>query len=158
MKDQDLETLLHQLKPAPLPDDLQSRLSAEPGRSRRARKRLVIAFVSGLAAAVAVFLGMIILVSPATKTASDAVASGSGQLTVPGEGKVVAPRPVRVVKKDSTLLNSRLLEIKEYDGELWEISEEEWRDDTLVLYSAGPSQLNATVIRREVVCAPLNFQ
>lgn len=158
MKDQDLETFLHQLKPAPLPDDLQSRLSTEPGRSMRARKRKVIALVSGLAAAAAGILGLMILVSPGTRTGSDALAMGADQLPVPDEWKVGAPRPLSVVKKDSTLLNSRLLEIREYDGELWEISEEEWRDDTLVLYSAGPSQLNATVIRREVVCAPLNFQ
>lgn len=158
MKDQDLETLLHQLKPAPLPDDLQSRLSAEPGRSMRARKRKITALVSGLAAAVAGILGLMILVSSRTRTGSDAVSVGAGQLPAPDERKVVTPRPVSVVKKDSMLLNSRLLEIREYDGELWEISEEEWRDDTLVLYSAGPSQLNATVIRREVVCAPLNFQ
>lgn len=162
MNDQELENLLNDLKPAPLPDDLRFRLAAEPGRTRPSRRRQVLVLVSGLAAAVTVFLGMMILLSPqqeAVVTAPDQPASpASGSPTVTGEVVGTADRPVRVVKKDSFLLNSRLLAIEEYEGELWEISEEEWRDDTLVLYSAGPSKLNSTVIRREVVCSPLTFQ
>jgi hypothetical protein len=97
------------------------------------------------AAAVVVFSGTILFHQP--EAASDPLVEGEEQ-----------KRPVRVVQKDSTLLSSRLLSIEEYDGELWGVSEEEWRDDTLVLYSGGPSQLSSTVIRREVVCAPLEFQ
>ena len=167
MNDQELENLLRDLKPAPLPDDLQRRLSDEPGHAQGVRGRgTILVLVSGIAAAIAVFVGMIALLESKQNTAADEMVtapdesapSKSGQSDGANEVATATDRPVSVVKKDSTLLNSRLLAIEEHEGEFWEISEEEWRDDTLVLYSAGPSKLNSSVIRHEVVCAPLTFQ
>ena len=66
--------------------------------------------------------------------------------------------PVSIIKKESTLLNSNTLAFEEIDGQLWEVSEEEWQDETLALCSAGPVKLHSTVIRREVVCALVEFQ
>lgn len=146
MNDQELENLVKSLKPSPLPGDLRDRLATEPSRTTSSpRSRMIFIALSIAAAAVVVFCGTILFHQP--EAASDPLVEGKEQ-----------KRPVSVVQKDSTLLSSRLLSIEEYDGELWGVSEEEWRDDTLVLYSGGPSQLSSTVIRREVVCAPLEFQ
>lgn len=141
MNDQDLENLVRRLKPSSLPEDLRERLAAEPELPATPVTKRMLLIVAGVAAAVVVFAGMILLERP------EPLADGHEE-----------ERPVSVVQTDSTLLGSRLLEVKEYDGQLWEISEEEWRDDTLLLYTAGPSSLNSTVIRREIVCAPLQFQ
>ena len=141
MNDQDLENLVRRLKPSSLPEDLRERLAAEPELPATPVTKRMLFIVAGVAAAVVVFAGMILLERP------EPLADGHEE-----------ERPVSVVQTDSTLLGSRLLEVKEYDGQLWEISEEEWRDDTLLLYTAGPSSLNSTVIRREIVCAPLQFQ
>lgn len=141
MNDQDLENLVRRLKPSSLPEDLRERLAVEPELPATPVTKRMLLIVAGVAAAVVVFAGMILLERP------EPLADGHEE-----------ERPVSVVQTDSTLLGSRLLEVKEYDGQLWEISEEEWRDDTLLLYTAGPSSLNSTVIRREIVCAPLQFQ
>jgi hypothetical protein len=145
MNDQDLENLVRRLKPSSLPEDLRERLAAEPELPATPVTKRMLFIVAGVAAAVVVFAGMILLERPEPPAGS--LADGDEE-----------ERPVSVVQTDSTLLGSRLLEVKEYDGQLWEISEEEWRDDTLLLYTAGPSSLNSTVIRREIVCAPLQFQ
>lgn len=145
MNDQDLENLVRRLKPSSLPEDLRERLAAEPELPATPVTKRMLLIVAGVAAAVVVFAGMILLERPEPPAGS--LADGDEE-----------ERPVSVVQTDSTLLGSRLLEVKEYDGQLWEISEEEWRDDTLLLYTAGPSSLNSTVIRREIVCAPLQFQ
>lgn len=142
MNDNDLENLIRSLKPSPLPGDLKARMSAEPMRPKvtGARRQLFIA------AAAAVLVGVITVTTfmrpdrPAETVSSD------------------LESPVSVIKKDSTLLNSRTLAIKEHNGQLWEVSEEEWQDDTLALCSVGPTKLNSTVIRREVVCSPVEFQ
>ena len=145
MNDRELENLFRSLKPAPLSEDLRERLGDEPERPQASSKRGAVVVGWSVAAAVAVFGGLVFFPSSDNPMESDPIADESD-------------RPVSVVQKDSTLLSSRLLSIEEYDGELWEVSEQEWRDDTLVLYSGGPSKLNSTVIRREVVCAPLIFQ
>jgi hypothetical protein len=149
-----------------LPNDLQRRLATEPGRSQSPWKGQVFVLASGLAAGVVVFLGVMVVFWPKKDTAADTVVMATGEAASQVPEQPVAPggnlpspaRPLSVIKKDSALLNSRVLAIKEYEGQFWEICEEEWRDETLVLYSAGPSKLHSTVIRREVVCSPLTFQ
>lgn len=145
MNDHDLEKLIRSLKPAPLPEDIRMRLSTGPVRKKRPGNRKVILIAFAAAAAVTMMVGISISLRPEAPTEMSATPQESGP-------------PVSVIKRDSTLLSSRVLSIREYEGELWEVSEEEWRDDTLALYSAGPSQLSATVIRREVVCSPLKFR
>lgn len=149
MKDHDLENLVRSLRPAPLPGDLRTRLSAEPLRLKKpGNHRRVLVSLAMAAAAIMLMVAIILLLRPDRPDRPAKLVSSPEE---PG-------RPVSVIKKDSTLLSSRVLSIEEYDGELWEISEEEWRDDTLALYSGGPSQLNSTAIRRDVVCTPLKFQ
>ena len=145
MNDHDLENLIGSLKPAPLPDDLKARMSAEPRPPQKPRNyRGLFAATGVAAAAILVMAGIISILRPDRP---------ADMASLPEEPN----RPVSVVKKDSTLLNSRILSIEEHDGELWEVAEEEWRDDTLALYTGGPSRLRSTVIRREVVCSPLKF-
>lgn len=142
MNDDNLEKLIRSLKPAPLPADLKTRMRPEPMRPNGfvSRQNITIAAVA------AVLIGMVCLaVFLRSDPPVDVVAR-------------VSEAPVSVLKKDSTLLSSRILAIEEHEGQLWEVSEEEWRDDTLALCSAGPTKLNSTVIRRELVCSPVKFQ
>lgn len=143
MNDQDLEDLIHSLKPAPLPADLKTRMAAEPMRLRSSTRWRSISIA---AAAVAVGVLSFLVFFQSEKPAEDDVASTDVEA------------PVSVLKKDSTLLRSRTLAVKEVEGQLWEVFEEEWRDDTLALCTVGPTRLNSTVIRREVVCSPVEFQ
>lgn len=144
MKDHDLEDLIRSLKPGPLPADLKERMAPEPMRPRQfGRWRNVF-----IAAAAAIAIGIF-----------SAVVFFKSEQSTETEVVVIEPdAPVSVLKQDSTLLNSRTLAIKEIEGQLWEVCEEEWRDHTLALCTAGPTELNSTVIRREVVYSPLEFQ
>ena len=151
MKNDELENLMRSLKPAPLPDDLKARLSAEPLRQKQKANHGRWQFAGAAAAmlAIGLFVFFIMTQRDSSKNEQD-----PPLITLsPSEES-----PVSVLKTDSTLLNSRTLAIKEIEGQLWEISEEQWRDDTLALCSAGPVKLNSTVIRREIVCSPLEFQ
>lgn len=144
MKDQDLEDLIRSLKPSPLPDDLKTRLAPEPIRPRQSRRWRTVAIAAAAVVAIGLF-STVVFLKPKQQ-------AGAGVAVIEPEA------PVSVLRKDSTLLNSRTLAIKEIEGQLWEISEEEWRDHTLALCSVGPTELNSTVIRREVVCSPVEFQ
>lgn len=148
MKNDELENLMRSLKPAPLPADLKKRLSPEPMRPKPAATQWKLLLVSAAVVAVGLFSVFIMNLMDSPQEAP----SSTANTPMP-----IAETPVSVLKTDSTLLNSRTLEIKEVEGRLWEISEEEWRDDTLALCSAGPVKLNSTVIRREIVCSPLEF-
>lgn len=144
MKDHDLEDLLRSLKPSPLPNDLKTRLAPEPIRPRQSGRWRTVAIAAAAVVAIGLFSTAVFL-KPEQQAGAEVA--------------VIEPEaPVSVLRKDSTLLNSRTLAIKEIKGQLWEISEEEWRDHTLALCSVGPTELNSTVIRREVVCSPVEFQ
>jgi len=149
MKDDELENLMRSLKPAPLPSDLKARLSPEPMRPRPKQGRWKVFLTAAATFAIALF-SWSVFNDRDSPTADSTFETPNSPAPVPN-------LPVSVLKTDSTLLNSRTLAIKKIDGELWEVAEEEWRDDTLALCSAGPVKLNSTVIRREIVCSPVQF-
>ena len=141
----DIEQRIRELRPAPAPADLMARLSAaNPDAPAKPRPKVVpafIAWVGGIAAAAA----CVALIHM----------RGGGSDTPPDP---VADAPLHIIQKDSTLLGTRTLAITEHGGQLWEISEQEWRDDTIALCSTSPVELHSAVTRREIVCAPVEFQ
>jgi len=140
MNDDYLEQQIRSLNPAPLPQDLVERMSAEPIRPQAGRVRRNFLIAAAAAILVATCVTFALRPDDSAEVASD------------------SETPVSLVQKESTLLDSRTLAFEEHDGQLWEVSEEEWQDDTLALCSTVPAKLRSTVIRREVVCAPVEFQ
>ena len=139
MNDEHLEQQIRSLRPNRLPPDLTERLEAEPirplGGTGRVKLFIAAAAVFATAACIAIWF------RPVDTSVG-----------------VSVPRAVSILQQDSTLLNSRTLALREHNGQLWEVSEEEWRDDTVAFCSASPAKLRSTVIRRETVCAPVDFQ
>ncbi len=146
MNDDDLlEEELRQLMPSPMPEDLRERLAVEPTLLEAPRSRRIVPWaIVGLAAA-ACLVALITTLITRPKPDADEVASEA------------APQ-LSVLQQESTLLNTRPLALKVHDGQVWEIAEEEWRDDTVALCSATPVRVRSTENRREIVCLPVEFQ
>ena len=143
--DEKLEHELRMLRPGPLPEDLKTRLSQEPPTSGEPKKGRTVSWSFLTIAAAACLVAMIAILMNRSNPGEDQLAHND------------APH-VSVLQSDSTLLNSRPLALREHDGQVWEISEEEWVDDIVALCSATPVRVRSTESRKEIVCRPVEFQ
>ena len=138
---QQLEQRLREVRLAPLPADLRTRLADNP--SSKTTRRGVPIIWGGAAFACAAALAFLFV---------------RADFVTPKEDTDPEVQPLTIVQKDSTLLNSRPLSIEEHDGQLWELVEEEWRDDTLVMCSTSPLEVRSSTTRRALVLQPISFQ
>jgi hypothetical protein len=141
MNDDLLEAALRTLRPAALPADLKARMQAppplEPATVPWWRNVRVIGAASLAAAAALVWM----LVPPPASGPADP-----------------APRAVRIHQTESTLLAERTLAVEEHDGRVWELVEQEWRDDSIALCSDSPVRVRYSETRVERLCQPVDFQ
>ena len=138
MNDQRLEEEIRRLQPAPLPADLKARLAREPELHERKSRRSM-----WIAAALVVL-------------ATGIVAPSLFRDTAPSPA--IAAAPVSVIQRESTLLGTRTVDQRELDGQVWELVEEQWRDDTVALCSATPARVRSTVIRPTYVWVAAEYQ
>lgn len=143
--DEKLENELCMLRPGPLPEDLKERLSQEPSSSNEPEKRSNLFRKFMITAAAACLVAMIVVLMNPTNPGDDQFTHND------------APH-VSILKKDSTLVMTRPLALREHDGQVWEISEEEWLDDTVALCSATPVRVSSIESRKEIVYRPVEFQ
>lgn len=139
MNDQELEQQIRNLRLGPLPAELRSRLREEPA-TEFPRPRWKSARWA-MAAAVVAAAALTFLVSP--DQPSDEVA---------------VEDPISVIQQEATLIGTRVLETREYEGQRWELVEQQWRDETVAVCSATPVRVRSTVIRPEAVWVPVRFQ
>ncbi|MEM7011816.1 MAG: hypothetical protein AAF585_10065 [Verrucomicrobiota bacterium] len=134
-QDDPIEELLHSLKPGPLPDELKRMKEPKVASPTKPiwRSR------TWLAAAAAAMVALPGLAWVLQNAGSD------------GE------KQVSILQMDSELLSSKTLATREHAGQLWNIVEEEWRDETVMLFSMTPVRVRSTEIRREIVCKPVQF-
>jgi hypothetical protein len=141
MNDDLLEAAIRELRPAALPADLKARMKSPPPPERLTvawwRNARVIA-TGALAAATALVWQLV-----------------PGSATDPAD---TAPRTVRIHQKESTLLAERTLAVEEHNGTVWELVEQEWRDDSIALCSGSPVRVRYSETRVERLCQPVNFQ
>lgn len=141
MDDKELEERMRRLLPAPLPADLAERLADEPAIEEEPVSEKVIPWRAivgaGLAAAACVLLFW----------------GYDGMVGSPDEES-----PISVTTKESTLLGKRTLSVLEHEGQVWELAEQEWRDDVLAYCSNSPVRVQSSEIRTELVYLPVEFQ
>lgn len=141
MNDQDLEQQIRKLRPGPLPPELRSRLREEPAVNLPRRPRHLGRWAMAAAVVVAATVGA--LVFPDKQADEVAVEDN---------------KPFTVIQEEATLIGTRTLERREHDGRLWELVEQQWRDETVAVCSATPVRVRSTVIRPEAVWVPVKFQ
>ena len=140
MNDDMLEAALRGLRPAALPADLRERMKSPPPSERATlpwwRSARVIVTASLAAAAAVAWM----LVPPAAGPADP------------------TPRTVRIHQTESSLLAERTLAVEEHDGRVWELVEQEWRDDLIALCTDSPVRVRYSETRVERLCQPVDFQ
>ena len=135
MKDDlELESLLRELRPQGLPADLRARV-AEPPVRRRHWKNIVVPCVLAAAA-----LWVFFLVFP------------FGGAREAGE---VPPVTVRQI--ESSLVDSKVIAVVEHEGQAWELTQEEWLDEEIVICSSTPVRVRFAETRHEWVSHPVRF-
>ena len=144
MNNRDLEQQIRELRPASLPAELRAQLDAseppvEIGRSRKPLALLAVAAVLIAAATLAVLLQP----NPGTSGVAESTDATDEHFSV--------------VQQESTLLSSRTLETRKHNGRLWELVENQWRDETVAMCSATTARIRSTEIRPEVVWQPVEF-
>jgi hypothetical protein len=149
MTDHDLEQHLRGLRLAPLPAALKNDMAEPPiGAPARLvtpqRRRSILPWIAGPLAAAAASVGVALLIRPAAPHAD------------PGEAREF--RPVSFSQRQSTLLDSRPLAVIQDGGRMWEVAEQQWRDEEFAFCSAAPVRLRSEDIRREIVFQPIKFQ
>jgi hypothetical protein len=140
MNDQHLEDQIRKLRPAPLPPELRSRLCEEPPveLTRHPAHRVRWA----IAAAVVATATLVFLVIPDNQP-SEVIAEDDGYLSV--------------VQQEAALVSTRTLETREYNGQLWDLVENRWREETVAMCSATTATIRSTEIRPELVWVPVEF-
>jgi hypothetical protein len=133
--DTELETLLRGLRPGKLPADLRAAMKHPPGRDPLPWWRHPAILTVPLAAALAI--AFFLPKNSATRPSG--------------------PAAVTLRQTQSTLLQSRSLEITKIEGRLWELAEQEWLDEDIALCSAAPVKVKFTEIRHELVWQPVRF-
>lgn len=151
MNDQDLEQQIRKLRPGPLPPELRSRLREEPPIDLPSRRRHLGRWAMAAAVVGAAILGVMIFPDKPSKQV--AVEDGTTN-----ELAVEDHEAFTVIQQEATLIGTRTLERREHDGRLWELVEQQWRDETVAVCSATPVRVRATVIRPETVWVPVKFQ
>lgn len=127
---------LKKFKAAPMPRDLRERLSQPPQIERNKVRRIWLQFV-GTAIAACVMLILLLKENPASPQ-NDEVA-------------------VNILRVDSTLLSSEVVEFEEIDGVMHEVVMETWRDELFARSSLDPTIADSVVVRRERISKPVNF-
>ena len=137
MKDDlELESMLRDLRPGQLPPDLRARMT-EPAASSPLWKRLPLP--TAIAAAFAGAAGTLWLVmQPQPQGQSSA-------------------SPITVHQHRSTLIENRPIEVIEYQGQFWELTEQKWLDEDIALCSATPVRVRLSEIRHELVYQLVQF-
>ena len=106
MNDQDLEQQIRNLRPGPLPPELRSRLREEPPiEFARPRRHLARWAMAAAVVAAAVIGAFVFPPNPPNEV-------------VAGDEEYFS-----VVKQEAILLDTRTLEMREHDGQLWELVE-----------------------------------
>lgn len=139
-----LENEIRKIRPSPLPDDLRKRMASEPTPIKHSPPRRLIpwAVAAGLAAAACTA----ILVNLPRST--DMIAE-----TNPNSSEVLS-----IVEQETTLMDARTVGFREHNGRMWELVDQEWRDNTVAICSSAPVRVRSTVDRPETVWIPVNFQ
>lgn len=140
---EELERQIRRLRPAPLPPDLAIRLKEPPCPESKHPPRPILRFALA-AGLVALACATSLLIRSLSVNTEDP--------------PVAESRPVSHLQKNSTFLGSRRLSLEEREGRMWEISEQEWLDETIVLCSSSHAEFRTSVIRSEIVRAPVQFQ
>ncbi len=133
MNDSSIETMLRQMRPAPLPTEVCEHLQDEPVKYRVAliKRPLLLGLLSAAALLILCFLW------PS------------------------APSPAPAVtlhQQESTLLRSNRIALEKHDQVWWEKWEQEWLDEEVTLCSSNPALVRFTRTRHEVVWQPVEFQ
>ena len=68
------------------------------------------------------------------------------------------PDHLTIIEQNSILADSRTIALREHEGRMWELVEQEWHDDTVALCSTSPVRVRSTVIRPVTVWLPVQFQ
>ena len=160
----DLEKQILKLRPSPLPDDLIERLKTEPQMERQTAEQnhlhlvpechnkknnswrwLAVAGVS-----IAACLCMIFLIKEETEPS----VTGIQQQTSSSSAEL---EYLTLVQENKTLLSVKTLATEEFDGQIWELAEEKWLDNTVATCSATPALVSSKVIRHEITFQPVKF-
>ena len=139
-----LENEIRRLRPGPLPEDLRMRMTSEPTPMKHTPLKRVVPWVVAGALAAAACIAIVLNPPSSTEKIAD-------ENTAP-------PEPLSIVEQESTLLESRTIEIREHNGRMWELVDQEWRDDTVAICSTTSVRVQSTVIRPETVWLPVEFQ
>jgi hypothetical protein len=133
MNDSSLETLLRQMRPAPLPADVCAHLQDEPPKYRAPliKRPLLLGLLSAAA------LLLLCLLWPGT----------------PASAPVIT-----LHQQESTLLRSKRIALEKHDQVWWEQCEQEWLDEEFTLCSNHPALVRFARTRHEVVWQPVDFQ
>ena len=161
----DLEKQILKLKPGALPPDLKERLRDEPPadqpleclpelkpdsiRLLARKKRWGWSAFAGaaVAACVAFMLVRHDFISAPEDDANRQASAGLRQSDYHS-----------IIRKNQTLLSTKTLATEEIGGQVWEIAEEKWMDNTVATCSTSPVLVSAKEIRREIVFRPVVFQ
>jgi len=127
---------LKKFKEAPIPSDLRERLATPPLVEASNSHRLWLP-VLGTAVAACFALTWIF----------------SSDSPSPQEDQVA----LNILKVDSTLLSSEVVEFKEIDGIMHEVVMETWRDEFFARSSLDPATADSVILRQELVSNPVKF-
>ena len=130
----ELESLLRSLQPKAIPSDIAARMEHPPAPLPN-RKRTVIRFFLAAAAAVALWIATTANNTPIRKS----------------------PETITIRKQQSTLVESRPIALVEHEGQIWELHEEEWRDEDAAICSATPISVHLARTRHELAYHPVKF-
>ena len=135
------DSFLKQLKPAPLPLALRTRLAQPPAAvventiPHSWRERLV----SLLPIAAALAIGLLLH-------------RNAGRV----EPQEAEPN-VTVRHHEKILLQSKRLQLFEVDGGYWELLQQQWKEESTVANTHSPIFIRSSEIKHALVCAPVTF-
>ena len=119
-----------------VPDDLRKRLQQPPPIARDKIRRLWLPVIG---TAIAAWLALFMLLP------GDPPSSPSEEVAL------------NILREDSTLLSSEVVDFEEVDGVMHEMVLETWRDELFARSSLDPITADSVVLRRERVSKPVNF-
>ena len=135
-EDPQLESMLRDLRPGQVPADLRARMTV-PAVSVPLWKRLPLP--TAIAAAFVLAAGGLWFV-----------------MQPPAQDQGSAS-PIMLHQHRSTLIENRPIEVIEYQGQFWELTEQKWLDEDIALCSATPVRVQLSEIRHELVYQPVRF-
>lgn len=133
MNDSSLETMLRQMRPSPLPDDVRAHLQNEPAKYRASLIKHPL--MLGLFTTAALLI--LCLIWPSSPS---------------------PPSAVTLHQQESTLLRSKRIALEKHDQVWWERCEQEWLDQEFTVCSDNPAMVRFSRTRHEVIWQPVEFQ